>query len=292
MKQKLVFFLIGIFTLSISCQNQKAKKDTDQKSGSEVVVEEIHEVMPEFGLRTISDLQSVFEMADVGYYPEITNEPTYALNYKGEEKIAANMGVYMADLLYAMTTSGRKDAYADYGAIMELSKHIGLTNEFPALIIERYEKSTVSIDSIVIMLDHAFENSEKKLSDIDKSEFYEFMLLGNYIEKLYLVSSIIQRPKKTELPEEVEASLKRNLVGLISKQSNRLEELLKIMSKYSNVSNNVLVLDELIELKNAYMIVEAKRDEIMKLGPTEFYGAKEILNVHEKIAKIRSRIVK
>jgi hypothetical protein len=290
MKQKLVLFLAAIIVISISCQNQKSKKDTNVNTESEEVAEEISEFVPK--LKSIATIKGVLQMSDVGYYPEIINEPTNALKYVGDRKIAANIGVYMGDMIYVLTTSGRSEAYANYGAIMELAKDFGMTDEFPRLILERYEKGNVAIDSVLIVLEDALSNSEKKLTENEKSEFYVFMLLGNYIEKLYLVSSIIQRPKRANVPEAAVAQLKRNLLLLMGKQSGPLKKLLELLADYSDDASHVVSLDEIKELINRYETVAAQRENLLKLEPAEIYKAKEIVAIHNQIEIIRNRIVK
>jgi hypothetical protein len=289
MKQNLLLFLVGILVFSISCQNQKSKKETDPKTESEEVAEDVVEIVPK--LNSIATIKGVLQMSDVGYYPEIINEPTNALKYVGDRKIAANIGVYMGDMIYVLTTSGRSEAYANYGAIMELAKDFGMTDEFPRLILERYEKGNVAIDSVLIVLEDALSNSEKKLTENEKSEFYAFMLLGNYIEKLYLVSSIIQRPKRANVPEAAVAQLKRNLLLLMGRQSGPLEELLELLADYSDDASHVVVLDEIKELSNRYKEAAAKRETISQLEPAEIYKAKEIVAIHKQIEKVRKRIV-
>lgn len=290
MKQKLVFFLAGLLVFSISCQNQKSKKDTSPKVESEEVAEEVVELAPK--LRSIETIKSVLQMSDVGYYPEIINDPLNALKYEGDRKIAANLGVYMGDMIYVLTTSGRSDAYANYGAIMELAKDFGITDEFPKLILERYDEGNTSVDSVLIVLEDALNNSERKLSENDKSEFYAFMLLGNYIEKLYVVSSIIQRPKRANVPEAAVAQLKRNLLLVMGKQSGPLKELVAILADYSDDASHVVALDEIEELINRYETVGKQRDNLLKLAPAEIYQAKEIQAIHDQIEIVRNRIVK
>jgi hypothetical protein len=289
MKQNLIFFLIGIFVLSISCQNQKSKKNPVQKNESEVIVEEVIEIIPE--LRSLSTIKAVFQLWDVGHYPGITNDTDKAVNYKGDRKMAANIGVYLADMLYAMSTSAKPDAYKSYGATMELAKNIGLTKEFPAAIVKRYQDTNVSNDTIVAMLENSLANSEKELSDKNKSEYYVLMLFGNYIEKLYIVSSIIQRPKEANVPEAAVTQLKRNLLFLIQKQSGPLDELVALLADYSDDASHVVVLDEIKELSNRYKEAAAKRETISQLEPAEIYKAKEIVAIHKQIEKVRNRIV-
>jgi hypothetical protein len=289
MKQNLIFLLVGIFVLSISCQNQKSKNKPVQKTESEVVVEDVIEIIPK--LRSFSDIKAVFQLSDVGYYPEIINKPINAIDYVGDRKKAANMGIYLGDMIYVMSTSGSKEAYESYGAVMELAKDFGITDDFPKFILERYEKENVSVDSGLIILENALDNSEKELSENDKSKFYAFVLFGNYIEKLYIVSSIIQRPKEANVPEAAVAQLKRKLLFLIQKQSGPLDELLALLADYSNDASNVVVLDEIKELSNRYKEAAAKRETISQLEPAEIYKVKEIVAIHKQIEKVRNRIV-
>lgn len=287
MKQKLILFLIGIFVFSISCQNQKAKKGEEPKEEVAAVVAD--DPSPE--LHSISEIKAVFELADVGFYPEIVNDPLKALKYEGDRKIAANIGVYMADLIYVMTTSGRQNAYTNYGAIMELSKNVGLTDDIPRLILERYENGTTSVDEVQAMIEKALNDSKKNLSENKKAEFYAYMIMGNYIEKLYVVSSIIKRPKKTELPAEVEASLKRGLLKYVSKQSGRLQEVVNLLSSYQGDSKDIIVRNEIESLMNSYKAVEAKRAELLALPPGDVYNAEEVVTIFNQIESIRNRIV-
>lgn len=268
MKQRLILFFIGIFVFSISVQSQETAK-----------------------LTSISEIKAVFEMADVGYYPEIINEPTKALKYEGDKKIAANLGAYTADLLYVVATSEKRNIHEGYGAIMELSKDYGLTGDMPKIILKRYEDGDATIDEVYDMLQKALDSSEKNMSQEDKREFFAYYALGNYIEKLYVVSSVIERPKETDVPVEVEATLKRNLIQYIGNQSDRLQGLMDLLSPYPNLSSDVVVLKEVEDLRNKYKVVREKRDELMKLGPAEFYNNKDIKAIFKQIKKIRTRIV-
>ncbi len=288
MKQKLLFLFISIFILSVACTNQKAKK-TSSEPKAEKSTEVVLDVKPR--LHSISDIKAVFQMADVGYFPEIINPPANALNYTGDRKIAANMGVYLGDMLYVVATSKKKIAYLNYGAIMELAKNAGLTEEFPQLIIERYEKENLSTDSMLTILDKALDKSEKKLTENDKAEFFSFILLGNYIEKLYIVSKILVQPSEAGLPANVDAMLKRNLFLLVAKQTGPLEELISIVSKYAGGANQVVDMAELNELLSYYKEAQANKETLAKLAPSELYKSKEVVQVFNQIEKVRNRIV-
>jgi len=271
MKTKFILFFIGMLVLSVNVKSQDSKVK----------------------LTSISEIRAVFEMSDVGFYPELINEPTNALKYEGDKKIAANLGAYSADMLYVVATSDdRSNLVVSYGAVMQLSNEYGLTDDVPRLILKRYEDGDATVEEVYDMFQKALDNSERKLTEQDKREFFAYHTFGNYIEKLYLVSSIIERPKKTDVPAEVEANLKRNLIRYIGNQGMRLQGLLDLLKPYPNLSEDVIVREEVKELIEKYEVIAEKRSELMELGPTEFYNNKDVKAVFAQIKKIRTRIVK
>jgi hypothetical protein len=273
MKQKLILFLFGLVFLSMMVQAQSTEKDKTK-------------------LHSISEIRALLELSDVGYYSELTNEPTNALEYRGEKKTAANMGVYAADLLYVVATSENENIFQEYGAIMELAKNEGLTDDIPAIILKRYEDGNATAEEVIDMLDNAMEKSEAKMSEQNKQEFFAYFALGNYIEKLYLVSSIIERPKQTDVPAEVEATLKRNLIRYIGAQSIRLQGMLDIVTLYPDDTKEVVDARDIKLLMDQYKYLESNREQLLQLSAEEFFNEKNIKAIFKQIKKIRERIVK
>ncbi|HSH20186.1 MAG TPA: hypothetical protein VLA03_07020 [Draconibacterium sp.] len=98
--------------------------------------------------------------------------------------------------------------------------------------------------------------------------------------------------KKTDIPEEAELTLKRNLIKFIAGQSEKLQVLIDLLAPYPDTSSEVVVLEDIEVLKNMYKVVEANRLKLMELGPKEFYENKDVKAIFKQIKKIRTRIVK
>ncbi|MEN8117588.1 MAG: hypothetical protein ABFS16_11455 [Bacteroidota bacterium] len=277
MKHLLQLLFISVFALALSVNAQ------DNKNSSI----EADEILPQ--LQNLTSISEFFKLHDVAYYANIPNVPVKALEYKGDHKIAANMGVYLADMVYVMGTEGYKTADENYGAVMQLAEKAGLDDEFPDLVIERYTNQNISVDSVVNMLNTALDNSEKKLSADDKKEFYDFMLFGNYMEKLYTISSLLVKYEDSDLPEAAVADLNRSLLLMMAKQKQPLEELSKLMIGYSS---NIVDHKEIRQLIKNYEKLAASKDKILKLKPADIYKAKEITTIESEVKKIRDRIVK
>ena len=281
MKQKSLLLFISIFALYLSVSSQQ-NKDAEH-------IAEAHETAPQ--LQNLSAITAFFELSDVSYYADIVNDPVKAIDYKGDNKIAANLGAYLGDMVYVMGTSGPKDAYLNYGAAMECAKHVGLEKVFPSVIIERYADENVSSDSIVKLLDEALDNSKRHLSEKDKSEFFDFMLYGNYIEKLYVISALLRKQENKDLSDGANANLRRDLLLRVVKQKEHLENLYSIMSVYSNNSSYLFRLGQFRSLINRYEDLAANSKAILKMKPDEIFQAKEVKAIEEQIGIIRGIIV-
>jgi hypothetical protein len=282
MKQKLLLLFISICTLSLSVTSQQTK-DAEH-------IAEAYETAPQ--LQSLSAITAFFKMSDVRYYDDIINVPAKALDYKGDNKIAANMGAYLGDMVYVMGTSGPKDAYLNYGAAMECAKHVGLEEVFPSIIIERYADKNVSSDSIVELLDQALDNSKKQLSEKDKSEFFDFMLYGNYVEKLYIISALLKKQENKDLSDAANANLRRDLLLYMVKQRKHLDNLYEIMSVYSDNDSYLFRLGQFKSLINKYEDLVNNRDAILKMKPDEMFQAKEVKAIEKQIGIIRDIIIR
>ncbi|WP_163715833.1 hypothetical protein [Mangrovibacterium lignilyticum] len=239
-------------------------------------------------LWNLSTIQSFFEMHDVTYYPEILNEPLKAKAYEGDHKIAANMGVYMTDLAYTVGTEGYAVGNPSYGALMELADKEGLAEEFPDLIIERYADSDATVDSLMQMFDNMLENGEKEMSGKDIKEFHDFIIMGNYIEKLYVVAELVEKNSRSGSDYEAAKNLNRELLLFMAKQGDNLDELSKLMIGYSS---NVVDHKDLQKLVVDYEQLKAKKDQLIELSADEIYKHPLVKDIVENITKVRTRVV-
>ncbi len=326
MKQKLLFLFISILVLSVSCKTSKnsstsgtadkkgtteasvqtksqnvatTAKSTSQQAQSTVKSKtssnadmtsfEIMKKNP--NLKNMSELSAFFDMLDISYYPDLVNDPVNAHKYlDNEKKTAANLGVYLGDMVYVMGSEGYIEAYKNFGAAMELANELGIGDDFPNLVIDRYE-GKVPTDSVLMLLDEALNKSEKHLSKQDKAVIYDFMLYGNYIEKLHVISGLLVKVNKSNLPEVAVADLKRNLLIFMAKQRKPLEKAYSIMGKYFDNTPEIINEGELKELINLYKVLEANKEAILKLDPIEIYNAKEVKSIAKQIEIVRNRIV-
>lgn len=243
-------------------------------------------------LKSVPEIESSLELADIEYYPELVNYPLNAQTYNGKRKIAANIGVYLTDLMYAKkNTAVTNEAYKNYAALMELSSNSGLNKEVIEIIYERFENDKISEQELQNMIKEALTNSAIDLSENQQKQLYAYLVMGNYIEKLYLSSSIIMRPKQIEMPEEVEALLKRNLMKKVTSLTNRLPEITNLMYSFDGDSKDNQVRKEIEELNKRFIAFEERKPEIINLPFNEMMEVKEVYYFVTQIERIRANVV-
>ena len=238
-------------------------------------------------LTSMANISAFYEVNDINYYKGIINDPVKALEYKGDHKVAANMGVYMADMIYGIGAKSF-DGNDSFGAVMELSRKLGLEEQFTQVVITRLNAKDLKATEAAGILDEVLGGSENKLSNTEKSEIYDFMLYGNYIEKLYLISSVLEKSKDSDLPASAQANLNRSLLLLMARQGEPLGELSKLMI---NHSSKIVAHRDIQKLLGYYTILKDEAQEIVKLEPSEIYNAEAIKDIQKQIVKIRTRIV-
>lgn len=239
-------------------------------------------------LNSMANISAFYEVNDIVYYKGVINDPVKALKYEGDKKVAANLGVYMADMIYGIGAKSF-DGNESFGAVMELSRKLGMEDQFTQLVITRLNAKDLKATEAANILDEVISGSEKKLNSEEKSEIYDFMLYGNYIEKLYLISSVLEKSKGSDLPASAQANLNRSLLLLMARQGEPLEELSKLMIDHSS---NIVAHRDIQKLLEYYAALKEQAPEIVKLEPAEIYNAKEIKNIQKQIGEIRERIVK
>lgn len=238
-------------------------------------------------LMSMDAISAFFEINDIQYYDDIVNTPQNALDYEGDKKVAANLGVYLADMIYGIGTKSLK-AHDSFGGVMELSRKLGLEDQFTQLVIDRINSDDVTASKASSLMDDVLKNSKKEFSESQRTEIFNFILYGNYIEKLHQISSLLGKAETSDLPESAKANLNRTLLVLMAKQGKPLKELSKLMVDYSS---NLVAHRNIQSLLKSYESLAANAPEIVKLPPVEIYKHQNIKEIHKQVDIIRTRIV-
>ena len=207
--------LLAVFAafLLISCGgNKKTETQAADTFDLDAYIKAADAIDP--NLNKVDQVFKILDMVNAEYYDVLTNDPYSAHNYKASFPIAAaNLGIYMTDIIYHFYGDATESMYTSFQAAQELAKHLGLESEFGKWTIERLEGSTVQRDTIAKIFNGLLADSEQYTSEEERVFVHTAFLTGSFIEKVYISGSLLkQKMASSELSKEQESDIRELLV--------------------------------------------------------------------------------
>ena len=265
---------IALFT---SCGSNKKKEQSSDTFSIEDYIKAAETIDP-----TINSVDQIFDimyMVNAEYYDVLTNDPYNAHSYKGSFPIAAaNLGIYMVDILYHFYGEEPETMYLAFQAAQELAMHIGVESEFGAWTFEKLEGTTMQRDTITRMFNALLVDSENYGSEKEMVFVHTAFLTGSFVEKVHITGNLLkQKLLLEEMDQEDEGDIREMLVIFMNqlnpsssilydafvKQQDQLEGLL-VLTTFEKLKD---LSDHLIELKPTLAVApisEIKENEDLK----------------------------
>jgi hypothetical protein len=283
----LVIFSLLIFT---AC-NSDGKK-TNDKASDEMALNEIisaaDAISPE--INSINDVFSTLELAEAAYYPVLCNDPYNASNYlKSKPVAAANLGIYVTDIVYHTYGDANEDMFLAFSASQELARYIGLESEFAATLLTELEGGSISRDSLIQVFNGLMKDSEEYNSAEEMIHVHTAFLAGLYMEKLFIISSLLEQGQNKEDASEKDIVNFKKLFVVFENQLETLDVLkASIESQKKNLSDKFSV-EAFAKLNAAAVDLKAKSEEI--LNSSKLMLTPELTSTYTLISEIRTHIV-
>lgn len=235
-----------------------------------------------------SEISSLLKLSGAKLMPELMNNTTDGIMYTmNDYKASANIGVYLADAIYQYSYDSIKLAYKSAIAGKELAEYIGINDDvFMNLIGDRYSEVGGQIDSLFFVLDSALNRAESYLTENERFKILSAIFIGNYIEKQYIISSIIF-DYSVELPEESKLLLLREMMIILSNSLNRLDFILELTERAYGDMKEMEVNKELKELRNMHKEYMISEDKLLVLKASDVFENEGMLKMYQQIIKIR-----
>ncbi|MBU0765864.1 MAG: hypothetical protein KJ607_13650 [Bacteroidetes bacterium] len=200
----------------------------------------------------------LMKRAGAKYNEEYLNTTDNIPNYTTNKSMALNLGVYSADLSFSSMFDQSQAAIKYLSATKKLAEELGILNAVDKSIIDRMEANVNNRDSLMEIISETFMNSNSFLKENDRAETAAIILVGGWVEGLYIATQIA---KATEQNSE--------LIERIVDQRLSLATLISLLEEYEEDDENVAsLLPNLREMKGIYdkvqissSGVEVKTDE-------------------------------
>ena len=229
-----------IFILS-SCKSEvTTNDDAGEIKDTTAVVNEHKENIVFIGLPSPIETSLILQRAKVEYDDSFLNPPENRENYSSSFSQALNLGIYSADMCLA-SMYNRSQKSAEYlTAIKKMSEDLGIMDVVDKSIFDRMENNANEKDSLMHILSEVTMNAEISLKESDRKETASTILIGGWIEGLYIITQIAKSSDNEEL------------YMLIGDHRLSLGSLFKMLDEYPENEDFIKLRAELEPLKVAF----------------------------------------
>jgi len=124
-------------------------------------------------------------------------------NYQSTYKKALNLGVYGTDLGYLNLYNKTVTSFEYLDNIRKLSDDLKIGQFFDFATIKRLASNQSNIDSIIYISTSGFENMNNYLTSQKRENISTLILVGGWVESVYLLSKISESTKNVDLIEKI-----------------------------------------------------------------------------------------
>lgn len=201
------------------------------------------------------EISTLIKENGVEYNKTYLNNPEQVDKYKSKYKRALNLGVYSTNLGYANLYQQQNDAFLYLSSVKKLADSLDVGKHIDLMKIASVANQGLNV--LLAETTSAFSKINDDFWVQDKSELSALILIGGWVETLYLTCSLAKKTPNAEHDFSVE-----QLNTKIVEQKIILEELLEILKIYKGKNTEIdSLLEELKELDKTFKNVKIKNEK-------------------------------
>jgi len=286
---------ISIFTFS--CGSNDGKKDGENADSTVVDstgTEDFSKAKQVFySLPSPIETAMLMKRAGAKYDESILNSIENTSKYTTTISRSLNLGVYSADLSFASMFDQSQATLNYIAATKKLADQLGMLTAIPKTIIDRMESNINNRDSLMEIISETFMNSNSLLKEDGRSEIAAIVLVGGWVEGLYIATKIAKTTKSND-----------ELVTRIIDQRLSLSTLMSLLDEYKDDENIAKLITELKNLEKVFEKIKITSSKIEPVtdsktkvttlkAKTETSISPEVFeNLCNKVAEFRNNIIK
>ncbi len=237
----------------LACQQGKQQSDTRQTLNFEAARSNFFN-----GLVNPSEVARQLQTVAPQFRPDLLSDPKMFSHYASNEvKAAANLGIYIADLNYAIAYSQSALVKEYFEASYELSRAAGMEKSMLEFLKTRYEANLSKNDSVKAVVDDLLARSTRGFQGTQRERQAGIAMAAYQIENLHLALALLQL--QTNLHGEIPAPV----ASMIMNQRRNVETTYNFIKAYSDPldanrnPNYPYYANALLELIDVYSKVDA-----------------------------------
>lgn len=283
--------LLISLALFASCGSNQKKDQSTDTFNIEDYIKAAETIDP--SIRTVEQILDILDLVNAEYYDVLTNDPYNAHSYKTTLPIAAaNLGVYVVDILYHFYGEDTETMYLAFQAAQELAKEIGVESEFGLWTLENLEGTTMQRDTITRMFNQLLLDSEKYGSEKEMIFIHTAFLTGSFVEKVHITGNLLkQKLLADEISQEDEGDIRELLVIFMNQLNPSSTVLYDAFVKQQDQLENLVVLATFERLKDLSAHLTELKATLAVAPVSEIKESQDLKTAFQLIENLRSVLV-
>lgn len=220
----------------------------------------------------------LIKSSGVEYDNTLLNKPENVDKYNTEPQIALNLGVYSVDLGYTNLHNKAQDAIKFLDATRKLTDALKVTQFFDFEKIKKITQESKDVNELILTTGLGLTAMRQKLEEDKRGDVLTLIVVGGWIESLYLATQVAEKANKPALNEK------------IAEQKIVIEVILKELEANRNFSKHIENLyNDMLKIKEAYqnISVESQEGKASKVNMSQ----QDFQKLSQLLKEIRNRII-
>ncbi len=289
---KITLTLAIVLSFLSSCGNNKKQNEESSDTYSiEDYIKTAEAIEPD--LDKVDQIFNILYMVHAGYYDVLTNDPYSAHSYKSSYPVAAaNLGIYMADIVYHLYGESNESMFITFQAAQELAKFIGVESEFASWTIENLEGTMMKRDTITILFNNLLRESEKYNSEKERVFVHTAFLTGSFVEKVFISSNLLKEKMADEdISKEEEGDIRKLLVIYMNQLDPSSSILYDAFEKQQDQLSGLAILSTFESLKVLAAHLKETKSTLSVAPLDELASNEDLITTFDLISDLRNTLV-
>lgn len=184
----------------VACGGDTHTEETITPPQDSVVVAEVETEEVTYSLPSPLQIASIFKKSGLKYKAGITSELKDPAKYTSNLSKALNLGVYSADLSYAVLNKQNQEAMNYMKLSRQLADNLGMGTVFDqGNLSKRFEKNLNNEDSLAYIIAELQMVTDMYLDENDQQQITSIVFSGAWVESMYIGSKVYEKGKDKSL---------------------------------------------------------------------------------------------
>ncbi len=271
--------------LLVACGGSENEvKDEVNAPAEDAVTAEVETQELSYSLPSPLQIASIFKKSGLKYKDGITSSLKDPAKYTNNLNKALNLGVYSADLSYAVLNKQNQEAMTYMKLSRTLADNLGMGSVFEqGGLSKRFEKNLGNEDSLAYIIAELQMVTDMYLDENDQQQITSIVFAGAWIESMHIGANVLEKGKEkslnTKLAEQM--TILNSIIGSLKIHQKKEPAIAGLVADLETIKT---IYDSLPSIKNN---VGAEEDVEKELTLTD----DEVNSLTKKIEEVRTKFI-